>query len=1364
MPAPPEDRQEWGQGTREGDGSVGATRSARALGEVGSDGASAAASSTSPLPGEAHLAAFTTLGDMLITPAEHAPHRVCFSFLAYRHGRNAERSTVTYGGLLSHAKAVAARLQQISEPGDRVLILCHPGLTYIAAFFACQLAGMVAVPAYPPRNPKHMGRLEAIVRDAGASAVLTTADVEAQLERWSGRQAGRAPSQPLPTLVAIDNADAEAAHQWTAPATAPEDLAFLQYTSGTTGTPKGVMVTHQQVLENISIIVSNFSLGADAAGVSWLPPYHDMGLVAAILVPVHAGFPATLMAPGAFLQRPSRWLEALSVERATITAAPNFAWQLCVDAATEAEIAALDLSSLRFALSGAEPVRATTVAALATTLRPCGFQAKAVVPVYGMAEMVLLSSSADVGHPAKSIEFMPASSTGGGLELTTEHTIEGPLPPQSPSAQRIVSCGRAIAGHDLAIVDAQSGQLCPDGSVGEIWLSGPSVAAGYWNKPAETNATFGAHLTGDASGKRWLRTGDLGALLGGELCILGRIREMVIVRGRNFYAQDLEATAEAADPILGHDRTIAFGIEDDSGEQLVIVHETTRSSLRAINPEDLAAAIRTSVLDLHDIAVGAVVFVKPASLPRTTSGKLQRRKAQALYQNDDLHAAAQSLTRKRANSTVDAETSRATADRLIDWLRTYAPREINAFEMDERRTVPPHIVNDFAKAGLFGLTAPRDLNGLGLTVSDGVRVLEQLGAIDPAIALMVAIHNGLGLATLVAAAPVGVRNQLIPDLAAGRGLAAFALTEPGAGSNPRALRTTAHKTPSGGWRLSGQKSWIGLGAWAQAVVVICRLQDGEASLGYGAFVVERGAPGFRVGPEALTLGVRAIPQNTLYFDDVWVADEAMLGLPGEGLSIAFDTLRFGRLGLAAIALGIMKRCATLMARYAERRRVGTGRLIDNGVTRARLERLAARIHTVDSLVRVTVAMLDRGEALSEDLYNVTKITVPEYLWQATDDLVQLLGGRGYEEPNEAARLLRDARLFRIFEGPTETVGVHLGGRLVFDRAELPSVLSGLSGDALAARIDRAIEGARTATGGTPGEIGEAALLALGQMAAAATLLAIVRHRAERGAQKDLAEQHLLDEIADAERRVRAAVTRPPTEPAALISLIAGYADEIGAIESDTARPVSHADVLLRRDPDGPFVGDDHVTRTQALLDARVDPADEPLPLDGTPRLSLLPIRREVAALVGLPPRAIAADTELATLGLDSLQAARLVARLEAETGKTLPLKTFFEATTVADLAAALEVLAPAWTAVALTPADRAAPLPLSYQQERLWFLDKLDGLAGAAYHLEGALRLSGELNTEALQQALKAVVARHENFRTHFVAGDDGHPVQIIAP
>ncbi len=562
--------------------------------------------------------------------AAKSPDRHGFGFLTYRDGEKPEAENLTYGDHLFRAKAVAASLQASCRRGDRALILCPQGPDYIVAFFACQLAGLVAVPAYPPRNTKHLTRLEAIVADSGARTVLCNQDVEAKLRRWDKNR------QALPKLLVVDNVAREAAKDWRRPLSKPDDLAFLQYTSGTTGNPKGIMVTHAQVLRNLDAISATLALDETSVGVLWLPPYHDMGLVGGVLAPLYRGFKVHLMSPAAFLQRPQRWLEALSSLKATITTAPNFAWQLCVDAVPEAALETLDLSRLRHALSGAEQVRASTAVAFARKFARCGFDASAITPVYGLAETVLLSTCPSATRGAKVLDLDAASLESGTLVARERNGVSSAgLPSPRPGQRRVVSCGRVIGGHALAVVDPETAQRRAPGQVGEIWLQGPSVAAGYWKQPELSAAIFRARLADAPTSGPWLRTGDLGAVVRDELVVLGRRKEMLIVRGRNLYPQDLEATAAASDPALGQDNIVAFGREGEGDEQPVLLHELTRSGLRSLSElgraEALCRAMRAAVLEAFDVDVAAIFLLRPTTLPRTTSGKLQRGKAKRLF-------------------------------------------------------------------------------------------------------------------------------------------------------------------------------------------------------------------------------------------------------------------------------------------------------------------------------------------------------------------------------------------------------------------------------------------------------------------------------------------------------------------------------------------------------------------------------------------------------------------------------------------------------------------------------------------------------------------------------------------------------------
>lgn len=565
----------------------------------------------------------TTLADLLLSRSASEPNRKGYSFLSYRNGENPEIEYLTYDVLAQRSKAIAASLQATCSKGDCVLILCPPGLNYIVSFFGCQLAGVVAVPAYPPRNVRHMGRLEAILSDADASAVLVTKDIAGKVAAWA--------SDELPHFLVVDDVSIADASRWALPDIAHGDLAFLQYTSGTTGAPKGVMVTQDAVLTNANIITKTFDLSPKSCGVFWLPPYHDMGLVGAILVPLLAGFCSHLLTPAAFLQNPMRWLKALSEMGATITTAPNFAWQLCAEAAVKSDLDTIDLSKLRHALSGAEPVRHETLAAFTKAFELNGFEIEKFVPVYGMAETVLLATAKPHRAPRRH-----------DFRVSKPSMQQGQRSRES-ARQMVVSCGSVISGHNIRVVDPETCLELSDGKSGEIWLQGPSVASGYWNKPDETRATFKAVIANAPEAGRWLRTGDLGTRSDDELYILGRIKEMMIVRGVNHYPQDLEATVSNAHPGLRTDRAASFSVVRDSDgrfgdpsqeageEQLVIVQELDRKGIREFPHKEVCHAIRRALVMEHEVEPCAVLLIRPASLPRTTSGKIQRLTVRAMF-------------------------------------------------------------------------------------------------------------------------------------------------------------------------------------------------------------------------------------------------------------------------------------------------------------------------------------------------------------------------------------------------------------------------------------------------------------------------------------------------------------------------------------------------------------------------------------------------------------------------------------------------------------------------------------------------------------------------------------------------------------
>jgi acyl-CoA synthetase (AMP-forming)/AMP-acid ligase II/acyl carrier protein len=547
---------------------------------------------------------------------------------AFMSGDDKLESTLTYGQLDRQARAIAHRLLDANIAGGRALLLYPPGLEFIAGLFGCWYAGVTAVPAYPPRSAQHassLATLDAIARDSEPAIVLTAARLRATLEPAA---ASVATIKTTP-ILSTDDLSEDSANSWREPQQAGKSLACLQYTSGSTGSPKGVMLSHANLLSNSQLISECFEHNADSRGVIWLPPYHDMGLIGGVLQPLYVGFPVTLMAPAAFLQRPMRWLSAISRFRGTTSGGPNFAYELCCKQARPEELAGLDLSSWTVAFNGAEPIDPGTIDRFCEVFGPCGFLREAFYPCYGLAESTLIvtggeRSAAPVIHKAKM-----ASLEANATESTITESAE----------KSFIGCGRARNGGSVDIIDPATRAACAPGKAGEIWVRGTSVALGYWNKPQETAETFAATRADTGEGP-YLRTGDLGFLENGELFITGRLKDLIIIRGLNHYPQDIELTAQTSHPALRPAGGAAFSVTSGPSEQLVIVHEVERTSRNA-DPDTIIAAIRQAVAQRHDLQVSAIVLLTPGRLPKTSSGKTRRSACRAAYLSNTLEPLAQ---------------------------------------------------------------------------------------------------------------------------------------------------------------------------------------------------------------------------------------------------------------------------------------------------------------------------------------------------------------------------------------------------------------------------------------------------------------------------------------------------------------------------------------------------------------------------------------------------------------------------------------------------------------------------------------------------------------------------------------------------
>ena len=532
-----------------------------------------------------------------------------------------EAERLTYGELDGKARAIARHVVENGLAGERVLLLYPPGLGFVTAFLGCLYAGVVAVPAYPPRRRRPEDRLGSIARDCRPAGCLGTTALVARRG---------ALAEAVPELRDVSWLDSEAigddAGDWDPPEIAPETPAFLQYTSGSTAAPKGVMVTHGNLLHNEAMIAQAFEQSPESVVVGWLPLYHDMGLIGNVLQPLYQGACCVLMSPAAFLQRPVRWLRAISRYGATTSGGPDFAYALCTRRISEQECEGLDLSSWRVAFSGAEPVRAGTLERFAERFAPWGFSSEVFFPCYGLAEATLLVCGGGVEHRAASLSLDSAALEAHAVkEVSEKEGVETKGPREA--SRRLVSCGRPASRQEVAIVDPETRRTCPQGRVGEIWVRGPSVAGGYWGRPELTEEVFQARLAGSGDGP-FLRTGDLGFLRDGELYVTGRIKDLIILRGRNLYPQDVEATAERSHPDLRPACGAAFSVEAADEERLVVVHEVSR---RAADPGAVCEAIRQAVAQEHEARVDDVVLVREATIPKTSSGKIRRRACRDAY-------------------------------------------------------------------------------------------------------------------------------------------------------------------------------------------------------------------------------------------------------------------------------------------------------------------------------------------------------------------------------------------------------------------------------------------------------------------------------------------------------------------------------------------------------------------------------------------------------------------------------------------------------------------------------------------------------------------------------------------------------------
>jgi acyl-CoA synthetase (AMP-forming)/AMP-acid ligase II len=551
-----------------------------------------------------------TLPDILSMRAEYTPGETAYLFLV--DGENQEER-ITYGELDRDARAIADKLLAMDVRGERALLLFPTGLNFIRALYSCFISGVIAVPAYPPRKNRSLERLRLMVIDSGATIILTNDEICKTFERSFSDVEELKNMKWISVNSLMQTQPVSSSNINQSPN--PQDIALLQYTSGSTGQPKGVMVTHHNIMRNVEYIRQSFKLTTKSVSVTWLPSFHDMGLIDGVIEPLYTGFPGIFMNPVNFLQKPSRWFNAISKYRGTHCGAPNFAFDLCVEEITEEEKSGMDLSSLHTLYCGAEPIYRETLDRFIQTFRINGLSPNAIYPCYGMAETTLIITGPNAHEGYRYLGISDKEFSRNRVV-----TVSGP----GSDTKYLVSVGFPWLDTTVRIVHPDTFIECNDREIGEIWVKGSIVTAGYWGNEASSSATFKAELL-NRPGEKYLRTGDLGFISDGELFISGRLKDMIIIYGRNIYPQDIERLVESCHPAIRANCSAAFSLDVERQEKLVVVAEVERSAIHNLDVEEVCDRIRIKIAEEKELAVFGIQLIRTASIPKTSSGKIQRK-------------------------------------------------------------------------------------------------------------------------------------------------------------------------------------------------------------------------------------------------------------------------------------------------------------------------------------------------------------------------------------------------------------------------------------------------------------------------------------------------------------------------------------------------------------------------------------------------------------------------------------------------------------------------------------------------------------------------------------------------------------------
>ncbi|MEA3480288.1 MAG: AMP-binding protein [Bacteroidota bacterium] len=627
---------------------------------------------------------------------------------------------ITYGELGSKAKSVAASLQKYNKQGDRIVLLFPNGIDFIIGLFGCILAGMIGIPAYPPRKDKADDRFFSILNDSGSTLILSSEAIYNKINRQFQDSEGLKKAQ----LLVYDHIDFNLSNQWDKPNVDDDDVAILQYTSGSTGDPKGVMLTHANILHNELIIQEAFGHDQNLIGVNWLPNFHDMGLFGTLLQPLFTGGKNVIISPTAFIKKPVNWLKAIDKFNGVTAGGPNFAFEYCIQKTTPEERKNIDLSTLRVMFCGAEPIREPTLLNFAKEFQSSNFQFKQFYPCYGLAESTLMVTGGDY---KKEPVFFSADAKSLESNMVVP-AISG------EDTREFVSCGHPWYGTKVVIANPRDLTLSPHGEIGEIWISGPSTAKGYWNNPEETEKTFSAYLKDTGEGP-FMRSGDMGFIWDDELYVSGRLKDLIIIRGINHYPQDIELTVENCHPALRKNAGACFSLDIANEERLVIVNEVERTYMRNLDANEIFEAIRMNIADEHIVLPYAIVLIRTGSIPKTSSGKIQRQACKKAYQQEELSILDKwqmKITMEPDEQSIPLE-QKSLKEWLINWLCNH--KDLDPSAIDPDKPITAYGLDSLLAVNLekdvnetFGISWPIESflreNTINQLVEEGKRLLE----------------------------------------------------------------------------------------------------------------------------------------------------------------------------------------------------------------------------------------------------------------------------------------------------------------------------------------------------------------------------------------------------------------------------------------------------------------------------------------------------------------------------------------------------------------------------------------------------------------------------------------------------------------